>query len=230
MGQVLQAGVGQAPARQAALQGRPPGHDLAPRRSTASAARGSRRSCWPPPRSGPATPRSSVAGGMESMNGAPYLAARRPVRLPPRQRRADRRDRPRRPVVRDRGLPHGHPRRAGRDQATTSAAPTRTPSRSPSHQKAIAAIDAGRFDAEMAPVTVRDAKGRETVVAVDEGPRRDSTHRGAGAAQARLRPARAARTAATRRRARSRPATRRASPTAPRRPSSPANGPSSGSA
>ena len=44
-----------------------------------------------------------------------------------------------------------------------------------SHQKAIAAIDAGRFDAELAPVTVRDAKGRETVVSVDEGPRRDST-------------------------------------------------------
>jgi acetyl-CoA C-acetyltransferase len=44
-----------------------------------------------------------------------------------------------------------------------------------SHMNAIAAIDAGRFDAEIAPVTVRDAKGRETVVSVDEGPRRDST-------------------------------------------------------
>ena len=54
-----------------------------------------------------------------------------------------------------------------------------------SHQKAIAAIDAGRFDAELAPVTVRDAKGRETVVSVDEGPRRDSTLE----ALARLKPA-----------------------------------------
>jgi acetyl-CoA C-acetyltransferase len=44
-----------------------------------------------------------------------------------------------------------------------------------SHRKAIAAIDEGRFAAELAPVTVRDAKGRETVVAVDEGPRRDTT-------------------------------------------------------
>ena len=44
-----------------------------------------------------------------------------------------------------------------------------------SHRRAVAAQDAGRFDAEMAPVTIRDAKGRETVVAVDEGPRRDST-------------------------------------------------------
>ena len=54
-----------------------------------------------------------------------------------------------------------------------------------SHQNAIAAIDGGRFDAELAPVTVRDAKGRETIVAVDEGPRRDSTIE----ALARLKPA-----------------------------------------
>ena len=44
-----------------------------------------------------------------------------------------------------------------------------------SHQKAIAAIDAGRFEAESVPVNVRDAKGRETVVTTDEGPRRDTT-------------------------------------------------------
>jgi acetyl-CoA C-acetyltransferase len=44
-----------------------------------------------------------------------------------------------------------------------------------SHQRAVDAIDAGRFDAEMAPVTIRDAKGRETVVTVDESPRRDTT-------------------------------------------------------
>jgi acetyl-CoA C-acetyltransferase len=54
-----------------------------------------------------------------------------------------------------------------------------------SHMNAIAAMDAGRFDAELAPVTVRDAKGRETVVNVDEGPRRDSTIE----ALARLKPA-----------------------------------------
>jgi acetyl-CoA C-acetyltransferase len=54
-----------------------------------------------------------------------------------------------------------------------------------SHENAIAAIDGGRFDAELAPVTVRDAKGRETIVAVDEGPRRDSTIE----SLARLRPA-----------------------------------------
>jgi acetyl-CoA C-acetyltransferase len=44
-----------------------------------------------------------------------------------------------------------------------------------SHRRAVAAQDAGRFDAEMAPVTVRDAKGRESLVTADEGPRRDTT-------------------------------------------------------
>ena len=54
-----------------------------------------------------------------------------------------------------------------------------------SHRRAVEAIDAGRFADEMAPVTVRDAKGRETVVDTDEGPRRDSTVE----ALARLKPA-----------------------------------------
>ena len=44
-----------------------------------------------------------------------------------------------------------------------------------SHRKAIAAIDEGRFEQEIAAVTTRDAKGRETTVAIDENPRRDTT-------------------------------------------------------
>ncbi len=40
-----------------------------------------------------------------------------------------------------------------------------------SQRKAAAAIEAGRFDAEIAPVMTRDAKGRETIVARDEHPR-----------------------------------------------------------
>jgi acetyl-CoA C-acetyltransferase len=43
-----------------------------------------------------------------------------------------------------------------------------------SHQRAIAAQEAGRFDDEMAPVTIK-GKGGETVVAADEGPRRDTS-------------------------------------------------------
>lgn len=43
-----------------------------------------------------------------------------------------------------------------------------------SHQRAVAAIDAGRFAAETVPVTVRTGR-TETTVSVDEGPRRTST-------------------------------------------------------
>ncbi|GGG67750.1 putative beta-ketoadipyl-CoA thiolase [Kocuria dechangensis] len=40
-----------------------------------------------------------------------------------------------------------------------------------SHERAIAAIDAGRFADEIVPVTVKGRKGAETVVDTDEGPR-----------------------------------------------------------
>jgi 3-oxoadipyl-CoA thiolase len=43
-----------------------------------------------------------------------------------------------------------------------------------SHQRAVAAQDAGRFDDEIVPVTVRHSK-TETTVSVDEGPRRDAS-------------------------------------------------------
>jgi 3-oxoadipyl-CoA thiolase len=53
-----------------------------------------------------------------------------------------------------------------------------------SHAKATAAQDAGRFDDELVPVTVKARKG-DTVVDADEGPRRDSSIE----ALAKLRPA-----------------------------------------
>jgi acetyl-CoA C-acetyltransferase len=43
-----------------------------------------------------------------------------------------------------------------------------------SHRKAVAAMDAGRFSAEIVPVEVKGKKG-STFVSTDEGPRRDST-------------------------------------------------------
>jgi acetyl-CoA C-acetyltransferase len=54
-----------------------------------------------------------------------------------------------------------------------------------SNRRAIAAQDEGRFGDEMAPVTVHDAKGRETIVDADESPRRDTS----AEALARLKPA-----------------------------------------
>ena len=44
-----------------------------------------------------------------------------------------------------------------------------------SHQKAIAAIDAGKFRAEIVPVEVPAGKGKVTIVDTDEGPRRDTS-------------------------------------------------------
>ncbi|MEL4503562.1 acetyl-CoA C-acyltransferase [Luteococcus sp. H138] len=40
-----------------------------------------------------------------------------------------------------------------------------------SHELALAAIEAGRFDAEIVPVPVKDRKGNVTMVTTDEGPR-----------------------------------------------------------
>ena len=118
MGQVLQGGAGQAPARQALLRAgladttpattinRVCGSGLKAIMLAAAAIRAGDGDLF-------------VAGGMESMNGAPYLL--RKARFGYRLGRGDdgRLDRHRRPVVRGRGLPHGHPRRARRDPRTT---------------------------------------------------------------------------------------------------------------
>lgn len=45
-----------------------------------------------------------------------------------------------------------------------------------SHRKAVEAIDAGRFVEEIVPVTVRRRDGSGTTFAVDEHPRRDTSH------------------------------------------------------
>jgi acetyl-CoA C-acetyltransferase len=54
-----------------------------------------------------------------------------------------------------------------RDESDAYAAETQ--------RRAADAIAAGRFDAEMAPVTVTDARGRATIVTKDEHPRADTT-------------------------------------------------------
>jgi acetyl-CoA C-acetyltransferase len=182
MGQVLQAGAGQAPARQATLQAGLPDTTSA---TTINRVCGSGLKAImlaaSEIRAGDAD--LVVAGGMESMNGAPYVlpGARFGLRLGNAE-------------LIDSTVADGlwcaiedchmgtHAERVAiseqvsrEDQDAFALA---------SHQKAIDAIDAGRFDAEMAPVTIRDAKGRETVVSVDEGPRRDSS----AEALARLKP------------------------------------------
>jgi acetyl-CoA C-acetyltransferase len=183
MGQVLQAGVGQAPARQAALRAGLPDTTSA---TTINRVCGSGLKAImlaaAEIKAGDAE--VAVAGGMESMNGAPYLLPG--ARFGYRLGNAELVD----ATVHD-GLwcaiedchmgTHAE-RVAIKDHVSR---PDQDAFALASHQKAIEAIDARRFEAETAPVTVRDGKGRETVVTVDEGPRRDST----AEALARLRPA-----------------------------------------
>jgi acetyl-CoA C-acetyltransferase len=182
MGQVLQAGAGQAPARQATLRAGLPDTTSA---TTINRVCGSGLKAImlaaAEIRAGDAE--VAVAGGMESMNGAPYLlpGARFGYRLGNAElvdstvhdglwcaiENCHMGTHAERVAIKD------HVNRTDQDAFALS-----------SHQKAVAAIDGGRFDAELAPVTVRDAKGRETVVTTDEGPRRDST----AEALARLKP------------------------------------------
>jgi acetyl-CoA C-acetyltransferase len=182
MGQVLQAGAGQAPARQAALQAGLPDTTSA---TTINRVCGSGLKAImlaaAEIRAGDAE--VVVAGGMESMNGAPYLlpGARFGLRLGDA-------------TLVDSTVADGlwcaiedchmgtHAERVAIKERVSRA--DQDAFALASHQKAIAAIDAGRFEAELAPVTITDAKGRATVVDTDEGPRRDTS----AEALARLKP------------------------------------------
>jgi len=182
MGQVLQAGVGQAPARQAALAG-----GLADTTSATTINRvcgsGLKAIMLAAAEIRAGDAEIAVAGGMESMNLAPYLLPK--ARFGYRLGNGTLVD----ATVHD-GLwcafedchmgTHAE-RVAIKDSVSRE---DQDAFALVSHQRAIAAIDGGRFNDEIAPVTVRDAKGRETVVEVDEGPRRDSN----AEALARLKP------------------------------------------
>jgi acetyl-CoA C-acetyltransferase len=183
MGQVLQGGAGQAPARQAALNAGLPDTTSA---TTINRVCGSGLKAImlaaAEIKAGDAE--VAVAGGMESMNLAPYLlpGARFGLRLGD-GKLID-------ATVHDglwcsvedchmgthaeRVAISNHVSREDQDAFALE-----------SHRRAIAAQDEGRFRDEMAAVTVRDAKGRETVVDADESPRRDTT----AEALARLKPA-----------------------------------------
>ncbi len=172
MGQVLQAGAGQAPARQAALLAGLPNTTSA---TTINRVCGSGLKAImlaaAEIRAGDAE--VAIAGGMESMNLAPYLVpgARFGLRLGDA-------------TMIDATVHDGlwcsienchmgtHAERVAiRDQISRE---DQDAFALESHRRAIAAIDGGRFADEMAPVTVRDAQGRETLVDTDEGPRRDT--------------------------------------------------------
>jgi acetyl-CoA C-acetyltransferase len=173
MGQVLQAGAGQAPARQAALKA---GLAATTPATTVNRVCGSGLKAVMLAAAGVRAGDGDlyVAGGMESMNLAPYLL--RKARFGYRLGSGS---------VDDATVSDGlwcaledchmgtHAERVAIKAGVSREDQDRFALES--HRRAIAAQDAGRFDAEMAPVTIRDAKGRETVVTSDEGPRRETT-------------------------------------------------------
>ncbi len=172
MGQVIQAGAGQAPARQAALKaGLPEGVSA----TTVNKVCGSGLKAV---MMGSAAIRAGdanviVAGGMENMNLGPYLlpGARAGYRLG-NQTLVD-------ATVHD-GLWCStcdvhmgiHAERVAGKHGVTREAQDEFALRS--HQRALAAIDEGRFREEIVPVTVDGRKGPITVD-TDENPRADTS-------------------------------------------------------
>jgi acetyl-CoA C-acetyltransferase len=183
MGQVLQAGSGQAPARQAALRaGLPDTTSATTINRVCGSGLKSIMLAAAEIRAGDAE--IVVAGGMESMNQAPYLlpGARFGYRLGNGELVDSTVADGLWCAIEDCHMGTHAERVAIKDRVSRE---DQDAFALESHRRAIDAIDSGRFDAEIAPVTVRDAKARETVVSVDESPRRDSTIE----ALARLRPA-----------------------------------------
>ena len=173
MGNVVQAGVGQAPARQAAIFGGVPatvgattinkvcGSGLKAAMFAAQAIRAGDAELF-------------IAGGFESMSRVPYLVNGRSG-----------------------GLKFGHQQLTdallldglwdpfenwgmgmaaefiGDEYEVTCEAMDQLSFES--HQKAIAAIEAGKFKAEIVPVQIPGRKGDVTLFDTDEGPRKDTT-------------------------------------------------------
>ena len=183
MGNVLQAAVGQAPARQAAMKAGVPG--TVPAYTVNKVCGSGLKSVMlavQAIRAGDAG--LIVAGGMESMSNAPYLvpSARSGARLGD-AKLVD-------AMIHD-GLWDAYSDQhmgltgelVAREHGVSRGAQDAFAVES--HRRAAAAQAAGRFDAEILPVEVQGRKGEVTVVKADEGVRADVTAEGL----AKLRPA-----------------------------------------
>jgi len=172
MGNVVSAGLGQAPARQAAIYaGLPPTVGATTVNKVCGSGLKAGMLAAQAIRAGDA--QLIVAGGMESMSNAPFLVDGRA------------------------GLRYGHKQLTDalildglwdpfEDWSMGMAAEwiadeygvTREAMDQwsfDSHRKALAAMDAGKFTAEIAPVEIPGKKGQTTVVAQDETPRKDTS-------------------------------------------------------
>jgi acetyl-CoA C-acetyltransferase len=172
MGQVLQAGVGQIPSRQAQIKAGIP-KEVSSETINKVCASGVRATVLLDQAIRAGDVEVGVAGGMESMSNAPWLlpGARFGFRMGD-VKALD-------AMVHD-GLTNPFSGRQMFDEATeigdelelTRADLDKWALRS--HDRAIAATDEGRLPEEIVPVTISSRKG-DTVVEVDEAPRRGST-------------------------------------------------------
>jgi acetyl-CoA C-acetyltransferase len=172
MGNVVQGGVGQAPARQAAIRGGlPPTVSAVTINKVCGSGLKAVMLAAQAIKAGDA--HVIVAGGQESMSNAPhYLYGMRAGVKFGDQTLVD-------GVIRD-GLwcsfcdvhMGGHAEYTAKKASVSRQMQDAFAVRS--HQKAVAAIDAGKFREEIAPVQIPGKKGA-TVVDTDEGPRRDTT-------------------------------------------------------
>ena len=182
MGNVIQGGVGQAPARQAALKaGLPSSVSALTVNKVCGSGLKAVMLAAQSIRAGDAE--VVVAGGQESMSNAPYYnyGMRGGVKLGD-QNLVD-------GMIKD-GLwcafcdvhMGGHAEYTARKAQVTRE--MQDDFAVESHRRAVAAMESGKFKAEIAPVSVPGRKG-PTVVDTDEGPRRDATRE----SLAKLRPA-----------------------------------------
>ena len=173
MGMVVQGGAGQAPARQAAIHGGVPdevpaltinkvcGSGLKSVMLASQAIRAGDAQCV-------------VAGGMESMSQAPhYVYGMRSGVKYGNQQLVD--------AVQYDGLwcSFGDNVMGSYAEYTAEKAGVTREEQDQyaleSHQKAVAAMEGGKFEAEIVPVEIQGRKGKVTVVKDDEGPRGDTS-------------------------------------------------------
>ena len=183
MGNVVQAGLGQNPARQAALRG-----GLNPRvaamtinkvcgsglKAVALAAQGILLE----------EIEIAVAGGMESMSNCPYLLPERAQRLSHRQSPGGGFHDSRWPVGRLRRRAHGHHRRTGGREIQDLARGTGQicPAKP---QRAVQAMNSCFIESQILPIEVPQKKGDPILIKRDESPRADASLEALG----KLRPA-----------------------------------------
>jgi acetyl-CoA C-acetyltransferase len=172
MGQVLQAGQGQVPSRQAQIKGGIP-KEVSSETVNKVCASGIRSAGMIDQSIRAGDLEVGVAGGMESMSNAPYLLTK--ARFGYRMGDAKALD----AMVHD-GLTNPFTKKQMFVEATEVGdeleitRPDMDKYALTSHERAIEATDAGRLPEEIAPVTIKSKKG-ETVVEVDEAPRRESS-------------------------------------------------------